>query len=290
MGFVFEKACAKINICLDITGRRSDGYHEIRSVMQCVTFGDDVSVETTFGDGIILECSDSSLPTDEKNLAFKAALRFFEHIGRSFGVKITIKKNIPDKAGLAGGSADAAAVLRALNELSGEALSDDELRVIAAEIGSDVIFCVSSDPSFVSGRGEIIEETAGLSDCLVLIAKGDDGMKTPEAYSILDDMYGDFSARGNAADICRDALYGGDISKIAEHAFNIFEEVIIPRRPAVGELKNMLSDFGSHLTLMSGSGSAVFGIFMKNERAAAERAVEALFAKGAFAVLTEPME
>ena len=283
---IFEKACAKINICLDIVGIRDDGYHEIRSVMQCVAFGDDVIVGTSDEKGIHLSCSDPSLPTDEKNLAYRAALAFFEYTDTYLDVDIYVKKNIPDKAGLAGGSADAAAVLRAVNRLSGCNLSDEELRKIAEKIGSDVVFCVSSDPSFVSGRGEIIEECMGLPDCFIVLAKSDDGMKTPEAYRALDGLYGDYSSRGDGAKTCRDAMCG-ELSEIKENMFNIFESVIIPQRPAVQILKDSLYESGALFDMMSGSGSAVFGIFEDEEKAfAAEKKIKE---SGAWAVVCRPL-
>ena len=283
---ILEKACAKINICLDIVGIRDDGYHEIRSVMQCVAFGDDVTVGLSDEPGIRLFCSDETLPTDERNLAYRAALAFFEYTDTELDIYIHVKKNIPDKAGLAGGSADAAAVLRALNRLSGCNLPDEELRKVAERIGSDVVFCVSSDPSFVSGRGEIIEECEGLPDCTLVLCKSDDGMKTPEAYRALDELYGDFSSRTDGAERCRDAM-SGELSDIKENMFNIFESVIIPRRPAVQTLKDVLYECGAKVAMMSGSGSAVFGIFTDDE--GAELAARKLKDSGAWAVACRPL-
>lgn len=287
MNSVTEKACAKINICLDVTGIREDGYHSIESVMVCVAFGDDVTVEKTDSIGITLECSDPSLPTDEKNLAYKAAMEFYEYINENPRVNIIIDKKIPDKAGLAGGSADAAAVLRALNTLTESYLSDDELRGIAAKIGSDVIFCVSSDPSFVSGRGEIIEECAPLPECTVVLAKGNEGVKTPGAYRALDEMFGDYSSRELLAKNCLDAVYGGDLEKIASSAFNIFEEVTIPFSPIIKEIKDSMKENGASLALMSGSGSAVFGLFESREKA--EQASSVLEEKGLWSVVCRPL-
>ncbi len=282
---IFEKALAKINIALDITGVRADGFHEIESVMQCVSFGDDVTLERA-EEGITLECSDKTLPTDGKNLAVKAALAFFEHTGRPFGVHITVKKNIPDRAGLAGGSADAAAVLRGLNEMGEENLSDGTLREIAAGIGSDVVFCVSSDPSFVTGRGEIISPCEGLSDCFVLLAKGEDGMKTPEAYRMLDERYGDFGERRGAS-ACREAMGSFDLAKIGSEASNIFESVVIPAHPEIAEIKEKMLLSGAIFAMMSGSGSAVFGVFDTKEKAEAARL--SLEGIATFAVVAEPM-
>ncbi len=282
---IFEKALAKINIALDITGIRGDAYHEIESVMQCVSFGDDVTLERA-EEGITLVCSDPSLPTDGKNLAVKAAMAFFEYTGRPFGVRITVKKNIPDRAGLAGGSADAAAVLRGLNAMGEENLSDELLREIAAEVGSDVVFCVSSDPSFVTGRGEIITPCEGLSDCFILLAKGKDGMKTPDAYRMLDGRYGDFGERKGAS-ACRDAMDTFDLEKIGVEASNIFENVVIPEHPEIADIKEKMLLSGAVFAMMSGSGSAVFGVFDTKEKAEAARL--SLEGIAPFAVVAEPI-
>lgn len=287
MNTVTEKACAKINICLDVTGIREDGYHSIESVMLCVTLADDVTVEKTDDIGITLECSRSDLPTGEKNLAYKAAAAFYEYIEENPRVHIKLIKNIPDQAGLAGGSADAAAVLRALNTLTGACLSDETLRKIAEGIGSDVIFCVSSDPSFVSGRGEIIDYCAPLPECTVLLAKGNSGVKTPGAYRSLDVMYGDYSKRGGLAKKCFDAMYSGGLDAISESAFNIFEEIVIPNDPEISLIKDEMKRNGASLSLMSGSGSAVFGLYRSESDA--RLAQKALREKGFFAEVCKPL-
>lgn len=267
MDRITELACAKINICLDVTGIRDDGYHSIESVMLCTTLADIVTVSLTDSFGITISCSDKSLPTDEKNLAYKAALEFFSYLEKKPNVHIDIVKRIPDKAGLAGGSADAAAVLRALNSLTGSYLPDEELRRIAENIGSDVIFCVSSDPSFVSGRGETIDPSDPLPDCTILIAKGKEGVKTPGAYRALDEMFGDYGERNLLAKKCLEAMSSGNLEKIGEAAFNIFEDVTIPNAPEIQAIKNKMLDNGAVFSLMSGSGSAVFGVFTKEENA-----------------------
>jgi len=287
MNSVSEKACAKINVCLDVTGIRDDGYHSIESVMLCVTLADDVTVEKTDSIGITLECSDESLPTDGRNLAYKAAQEFYEYIEENPRVHISIVKNIPDKAGLAGGSADAAAVLRALNTLTEAYLSDEALRAIAARIGSDVIFCVSSDPSFVSGRGEIIEMCAPLPDCTVLLAKGTEGVKTPGAYRALDAMFNDYSGRGVLAKKCLDAMYSGSLSAISDTAFNIFEDITVPHNPEISVIKEIMTVGGAALSLMSGSGSAVFGLFESEE--CAKATAEKLNRRGIWTSLCKPL-
>ena len=287
MDMVCEMACAKINICLDVTGIREDGYHSIESVMLCVTLADDVTLEKTASIGITLECSDASLPTDEKNLAYKAALEFYKYIDEEPCVHITVIKHIPDRAGLAGGSADAAAVLRGLNTLTEAYLSDEELRKIAEKIGSDVIFCVSSDPSFVSGRGEIIDMCAPLPDCTVVLAKGKEGVKTPGAYKALDTMYNDYSARGTLASKCLDAMYSGDLKAISDSAFNIFEDITLEADPEISLIKNEMLGCGAILSLMSGSGSAVFGLFTSEDEA--NTALARLKEKDMWAFVCKPL-
>ncbi len=288
MDVVREKGCAKINLCLDVVGIREDSYHSIESVMQCVTFGDDVTVSKTDREGISLDCSDKSLPTVEKNLAYKAAFEFYEYIDEVPSVAISLVKHIPDKAGLAGGSADAAAVLRALNSLTEAHLSDEELRKIAENIGSDVIFCVSSDPSFVTGRGEIIEECKSLPDCAILLAKGISGVQTKGAYKRLDDTYGDYSSRGKGASKCLDAMESGDLSAICDSMFNIFEDIVISDDPTVKALKEEIKAGGALASMMSGSGSAVFGIF--DDEAKANETKSKLTEKGIWAVVCRPLK
>lgn len=287
MDRITEFACAKINICLDVTGKRDDGYHSIESVMLCVTLADLVTVSFTDRFGITLDCSDDTLPKDEKNLAYKAAREFFSYIKREPNVHIDIIKNIPDKAGLAGGSADAAAVLRALNSLTDACLSDEELRKIAESIGSDVIFCVSSDPSFVSGRGEIIEQADPLPDCTILLAKGKEGVKTPGAYKALDEMFGDYKEREHLAQKCLEAMNSGDIIKIGESAFNIFENVTIPNAPEIQTIKDTMLNDGATFSLMSGSGSAVFGVFLSE--ADAEKCSTKLKESGVWTSVCKPI-
>ncbi len=287
MAEIREIACAKINLCLDVTAKREDGYHEIESVMMCVSFGDEVILQSNGGYGATLSCSDPTLPTDEKNLAIKAANAFFEETGRRQGVHIILNKKTPDKAGLAGGSADAAAVLRGLNALTGEGLSDEELRKIAERIGSDVVFCVSSDPAYVRGRGEVLTDAPSLPRCAIVLAKGSDGVKTPQAYTYLDERYGDFSSQGGKAQRMLSALAEGELDSVCASLYNIFERVVAPKIPDIELLKNKLCSYGARGSLMSGSGSAVFGLFATLDEA--ERAAEQIRADGYWAVACEPI-
>lgn len=287
MAEIREIACAKINLCLDVTAKREDGYHAIESVMTCVSFGDEVILQSNGGYGATLSCSDPNLPTDEKNLAVKAANAFFEETGIRCGVHIILNKKTPDKAGLAGGSADAAAVLRGLNALTGEGLSDDELCKIAEKVGSDVVFCVASDPAFVSGRGENLSPAPALPECAVVIAKGADGVKTPQAYADLDEKFGDFSSQGGRADAMLRALDSGDLDSVCSELYNIFESVVSPKIEDVEMIKGKLVSYGAKGALMSGSGSAVFGLFVDQREA--DAAAEKIRADGYWAISCTPL-
>ena len=282
-----EIACAKINLCLDVTAKREDGYHAIESVMTCVSFGDEVILQSNGGCGATLSCSDPTLPTDEKNLAIKAANAFFEETGIRCGVHIILNKKTPDKAGLAGGSADAAAVLRGLNALTGEGLSDEELCKIAARVGSDVVFCVASDPAFVSGRGEVLTSVPSLPECAIVLAKGSDGVKTPQAYADLDEKFGDFSSQGGRAKAMLHALDSGDFDLVCSALYNIFESVVSPKIEDIEILKGKLISFGARGALMSGSGSAVFGLFATQLEA--DAAAEQIRGDGYWAISCRPL-
>ena len=180
MKSITEKAYAKINISLDVTGRRPDGYHEMLMVMQSVTLCDDVTITLTESAGSHAECNLHFVPGDERNLAVRAANRFFERVGiENTGAHIVIKKDIPVGAGMAGGSTDAAAVLRGLNKLTGANLSSPELHELAAEIGSDVAFCIAGGTQLASGRGEVLSPLPPLPDCSIVICKPDFSISTP---------------------------------------------------------------------------------------------------------------
>ena len=172
MTSVNEKAYAKINISLDVTGKRPDGYHDMLMVMQTITLCDDITVVLTPGEASRAECNLRFVPCDERNLAVRAANAFFAHCGvENMGAHIKMQKRIPVGAGMAGGSSDAAAVLRALNVLCKTGLSCAQLEMIAAEIGSDVAFCVSGGTQLASGRGEILSALPPMPDCEVVVCK-----------------------------------------------------------------------------------------------------------------------
>ena len=267
-----EKAYAKINISLDVTGRRADGYHDMLMVMQTVTLCDDIELELIEGEKSYAESNLYFVPNDERNLAVRAANKFFEAAGiEGVGAHIKMKKNIPVGAGMAGGSSDAAAVLRALNRLTQANLSCEELERIAAEIGSDVAFCVAGGTRLASGRGEILTELPPLPDCSVVICKPEFSTSTPELFRKLDSVR--LRCHPDTAGIC-EALGQSNLRSIARRLYNVFEDVPDRKLTTIAGIKSSLLDSGALGAIMTGTGSAVFGIF--DDAVSAENAAATL--------------
>ena len=254
-------APAKINLFLDITGKLDNGYHSLFMVMQSVSLGDTVTVEECNENGIFLTCSEKSLPTDEKNIAYKAAKKFYEAVGKEPSVRIYIEKLIPFAAGLAGGSADAAAVLVALNEAHNNYFCQTELCKIGLSIGSDVPFCICGGTSLSQNTGGVLSPLEPLKSCYIVLAKPECGVSTAEAYSAADntELYHPDSMR--MLDCCEK----GDFEGICRYAGNVFEQVIeVPDRV---EYKRIMREYGASLCQMSGSGPTVFALFKEKENA-----------------------
>lgn len=249
-------APAKINLALDITGRRADGYHFVNMVMQSVNLFDEVTVKLK-GSDIEVSCNDKSLPRNEKNTAVSAALHFLKetNIGRA-GICIDIKKNIPSGAGLGGGSADAAAVLVALNRLFKTNLTQHELISIGAKVGADVPFCIAGGTKLAKGIGEELSDLPSLEGCYFVIVKPPVSVSTKEAYRAWDEK-GIKNSR-KIEDVVS-ALHKGDIELLGRSLFNVFEQVLEIKE--VQQIKESMLALGANGALMSGSGSAVFGIF-----------------------------
>ena len=288
-----ERANAKINLFLDVLSRREDGYHNLSSLMHSVSLCDLVTVDfrPEFSTAIRLEASgDPRMPTDCRNLAWRAAERFLSHVKRSGKVWIRIEKHIPMEAGLAGGSADAAAVLRALNRLLGSPLSTDELCTLGATLGADVPFCIRGGAALVEGIGERLTPLTPLSRIPLVIACMGEGISTPWAYGRLDVLYRDFlppRETGEGLSSLLSAMETGDISGVAAHCFNLFSSVVEEERPAVLAIRRRMEEAGALVSMMSGSGPSVFGIF--EDVSAAAKATETLQAMGASAFVCHPM-
>ena len=278
MDSIREKAYAKLNISLDVTERRADGFHDMCMVMQTVSICDELELRPTDTGRIQVKSNFSFIPGDERNLAAKAALGFFEAVGKQGqGLLITLQKSIPVGAGMAGGSADAAAVLRALNRLYGAPLTADALETLAARVGSDVPFCVRGGTALATGRGEKLEALPSLPACKFVVCKPDFSISTPELFRKLDQT--GLRCHPDTAGILA-ALRDGELEPVARRMYNVFEEVDDRRLRTVREIKSVLLDCGALGAVMTGTGSAVFGVFRPDADCSA--AVAALRAEHGF--------
>ena len=259
MDRIQEKAYAKLNLSLDVAERRADGFHDMCMVMQTVSVCDELELQLNDSGRVQVKSNFSFIPGDERNLAAKAALRFLEATGRAGqGLLITLTKAIPVGAGMAGGSADAAAVLRALNRLYGTPLDPEALETLAASVGSDVPFCVRGGTVLATGRGEKLESLPALPPCKFVICKPDFSISTPELFRKLGQT--GLRSHPDTAGIVA-ALGEGALEPLARRMYNVFEEVDDRRLRAVREIKGTLLDSGALGAIMTGTGSAVFGVF-----------------------------
>ena len=280
-------AHAKINLFLDIESRRADGYHDILSLMQRISLKDTLKVSAEPSDikSISVSCSDKAIPCDEKNLAYKAA-NIYPITAK---ITIDIEKNIPSSAGLAGGSADAAAVLVALNEICENKLSTAELCALGAKLGADVPFCITGGACLVEGIGDSLTATKSMPNFPIVVAKKGEGMSTPAAYRALDEKHSDFVGYIPHKDLLEkltSAYESVSAQKYCEGLFNIFEGVVEPERPDVTLIKKIMTSCGASGAMMSGSGTSVFGIF--ESETSAKATVEVLRKQGADAYLCYP--
>ncbi|MDR2615004.1 MAG: 4-(cytidine 5'-diphospho)-2-C-methyl-D-erythritol kinase [Oscillospiraceae bacterium] len=278
-----ERAEAKINLSLDVLGALPGGYHEIYSVMQSVSLADELVIRLTPGAGASAHCP--GLPEGAENTAVKAALAFFDDADiTGLRAEITIEKRIPTAAGLGGGSADAAAVLRALNRLTETGFSDDRLRELAAAVGSDVPFCVSGGAAIARGRGEILSPLPSLPRCFIVIAKPPFPVSTAEMYREYDRVG---SQSRPDTDGLTAAMRSGDLYDAARRVCNVFEDVLPPDiRAEIFKIKKRFMDSGALAAAMSGTGGAVFALF--DSEGAAKRAQGAVSRDYAECYLAEP--
>ena len=250
------KAYGKVNLSLEVTGRREDGYHTLCSVMQSVSLFNKVSVKKSDKSGILLRCNDPLLPLDEKNTAFRAAKRFFEYTGLKDGVEIEVIKNVPYQAGLGSASADAAGVLACLNKLYPDIMTQKELLGVALGVGADVPFCLIGGTMLAKGIGEELYQLPKLPQAHMLIVWPQKGVSTKEAYDKLDEV--EYKPVYDENSMIS-ALNSGKIECVAKNLYNAFEK----HCPVsdVAQIKKELIDSGALGASMSGSGTAVFGIY-----------------------------
>ena len=266
MTTLLEPAFAKINLTLDVLGKRPDGYHDLKSIMQTISLRDDIRLEVGTGEPWKLECDVEGIPCDETNLAWKAAKIYCDTLKKDpNGLNIHITKRIPVEAGLGGGSADAAAVLRALNRHFGVPLSIMALAELGAQVGSDVPFCVIGGTAMVEGRGERIRKLPAMPECIFVVVKPDFSVSTPELYRKLDETA---IARRPDQNAMEAALLSGDIGRVANHLDNVFDPVVTADHLELNYIKSIMMSYGAYGAQMTGSGSAVYGLFDSFEYAA----------------------
>ncbi|MGP4063129.1 4-(cytidine 5'-diphospho)-2-C-methyl-D-erythritol kinase [Halobacillus sp. H74] len=259
---ILEKAPAKINLSLDVLHKRSDGFHEVEMVMTTVDLADRIEL-TPRPSEISVESESRFVPNDERNLAYRAAKLMKDRFGVEKGVKIFIEKNIPVAAGLAGGSSDAAAVLRGVNRMWELGLGMDELARLGAEIGSDVSFCVYGGTALATGRGEKIQSMQAPPPCWVVLSKPTIGVSTQSVYQNLDL---DGAEHPNTTAMV-EALKNGDYEGICANVGNTLEGVTLALHEEVGQIKSQMKQAGADAVLMSGSGPTVFSLVEQDARA-----------------------
>ena len=276
-------AYAKINLGLDIIGKRPDGYHDLKMIMQTIDLHDVITLEvipevngSSEEGSIIVTCSDGSLPADETNLAGKAARLLFKEFSITDNLEIDIVKNIPVAAGLGGGSADAAAVLRGVNEFFGLELSDEELMERGAKLGADIPFLIRGGTATAHGIGEIIEPLGTPDGLSVILAVPDIRVSTKEVYEEYDRIA--FDGPHPDIDHLKAAIEMDDTGCIPEFLGNVLEKVTILKHPVIDKIKEIMMSNGAAGALMSGSGPAVFGLFVDD--LSVERTYNALDSSG----------
>lgn len=281
---VTYKAAAKINLILDILSRLDNGYHSLFMLMQSVDLCDVVTVEETESRQIEITSSEEGIPCDKRNIAWKAAEKFFDAVKvENKGIRIHLEKHIPFAAGMAGGSADGAAVIAALNEIYGTGLTTQELCAIGVKVGADVPFCLTGGTCLAQNVGEILSPLPFLDDCFIVLAKPDRGVSTKEAYDAFDTAQ---SVRH--LDTCG-MLYAaskGDLYEICKRTKNVFEQLIeVPERVPI---KSIMNRHGALTACMSGSGPTVYGIF--DDESKAQAAAEALVSVVKDIYITRPIK
>lgn len=268
------KALAKINLGLDVLGRRENGYHDVRMVMQSIYLYDGVRIEKKAEPGIELTSNLFFLPTGDGNIAYKAADMLIREFQLEEGVRITLNKHIPVAAGLAGGSSNAAAVLFGMNRLFGLKLSQQDLMERGVKLGADVPYCILRGTVLAEGIGEEMTVLPAMPKCTVLIAKPPISVSTKVVYEALDakEIVVHPDIDGLLA-----GLEKGNLKQIASCMGNVLEDVTIPMHPVIEEIKQTMKDCGALTAMMSGSGPTVFGLF--ENKMAARKAQEIIWKK-----------
>ncbi len=263
---VSRRAYGKINLGLDVLRRRPDGYHEVKMIMQMVDIFDELTMIEEEENAIHITTDHAELPNDEHNLIYKAIIKYRERTGDTKGVCVSLRKNIPIAAGMAGGSTDAAAALILYNTLCGEKLTQKELCGVGVKVGADVPYCILGGTMLSEGIGEILTPLPAPPEAYLVIAKPEISVSTKYVYEHLD-----LAALPGHPDIdgMRKALEEKDLGGICERMENVLESVTVEKYPVIAKIKQLLLESGAENALMSGSGPTVFGIFTSKEKAEA---------------------
>ena len=268
------KAHGKINLGLDVVGRMENGYHEVRMVMQSVELADTVTMRRMPEDKIVLKTDKKGLPCDERNLAYRAAKLMRETFSLRGGIEIFLEKRIPMAAGMAGGSADCAAVLKGMNELFRLGLSLEELQKEGVKLGADVPYCLMGGCALSEGIGEVLTALKKPPACTLLLAKPDVDVSTKYVY---DNLHLDKLKRHPDIDGILRSIESGDLGGLCGKLENVLESVTGKQYPVIGAIENVMKEEGALAAVMSGSGPTVFGIF--EERETAEKAMRHVMMK-----------
>lgn len=258
------KASAKINLGLDVVRRREDGYHEVKMIMQTISLYDKINLEKTDKKGITLSVDKSFLPADETNLAYKAAKLLMDEFDVSEGVHIDMKKHIPIAAGMAGGSADAAAVLYGVNKMFRLGLSIEDLKTRGVKIGADVPYCIMRGTALSEGIGEILTPLPAPPSCKVLVLKPPINVSTKYVY---ENLHANELKYHPDIDGMVEAIKNSDLDTMVSKMGNVLETVTVKEYPIIQEIKELMMENGAIGSLMSGSGPTVFGLFNDEEKA-----------------------
>jgi 4-diphosphocytidyl-2-C-methyl-D-erythritol kinase len=264
MHSISVKAYAKINIGLDVLRKREDGYHDVCMIMQSLNLYDTITINKSSVGGISIRTNLSYLPNDQGNLVYKAAALFLETISSKDGLYIKLEKRIPVAAGLAGGSSDAAATLKGLNELYQAGLSTQELMKLGVKLGADVPYCIMLGTALSEGIGEVLTPLSPMPGCYILLVKPDISVSTKYVYENLR-----LRDQVNHPDIAamKAALEADDLTSLTKCMDNILQTVTITNYPIITQIKNKMVELGAMVSLMSGSGPTVFGIYQDEELA-----------------------
>ncbi|MBR1815389.1 MAG: 4-(cytidine 5'-diphospho)-2-C-methyl-D-erythritol kinase [Lachnospiraceae bacterium] len=270
------KAYAKVNLALDVLGEREDGYHNVKMVMQNIGLFDELTFHydeertgDTEGFAISLTTDSDKIPTDERNLIYKAIKYMFEQYNIYGTMSVELKKNIPVEAGMAGGSTDCAASIKAVNELCELGLDLQDMMDLGVKLGADVPYCIMAKTALSEGIGEILTAVNGLPDCHILVAKPPVSVSTGMVYN---NLKCDELAAHPDVDGMAEALKEGDLQGVADRMENVLETVTVRLHPEISDIKNIMISMGALNAIMSGSGPTVFGLYSDEEEAKAAKA------------------